>query len=492
MNRWMMSARVGAAVLLLGSAGRVEAQVRKDVPGTALFDGKTLNGWKQVGSARFAVQPDGSLRAEGGKGALYAAKPYRDFALELDFKVDNGSTDSGILLRADSARADAGYQIQIRQEPVGGPYERYQRMTGAVDGVAAPTHLAAKPVGEWNHYRIEVAGQRYRVWLNGELVNDYFGTRAREGLVGLESPDTTPAVSFRNVRLTTLPAGPERLGDAFTKGPKPIKVLVVTATHGFRHTEAIDASREVLPELARTTEFTFDFADTAGAINAANLARYDVLFLDNATLRGAPADTTEAARAAVRAGPRPPKDPLTLEQQRALDAWVRAGHGVALAHSGLDAMYGSASYREMVGGGLFEMHPWIEPVHFNVEDRNNAATKPFGSGVWIRDEIYVLDVSPRATSHVLLSLDKPSAGEPNVPSGNQPVRVTPGVARSDHPTSWVRKHGDGRVFATLLGHFGDVWHRPDFLQHLLTGLRIAAGTVPADFTPGVGATTGSR
>jgi len=41
------------------------------------------------------------------------------------------------------------------------------------------------------------------------------------------------------------------------------------------------------------------------------------------------------------------------------------------------------------------------------------------------------------------------------------------------------------VFATLLGHFGDVWHRPDFLQHVLTGLRIAAGTVPADFTPGV-------
>jgi type 1 glutamine amidotransferase len=484
MNRWTTTARVGAAVLLLGSAGRAEAQVRKDAPGgTALFDGKTLNGWKQAGSAHFTVQPDGSLRAEGGKGALYAAKPYRDFALEVDFKVDNGSTDSGILLRADSTRADAGYQIQIRQEPAGGPYERYQRMTGAVDGIAAPTHLATKPVGEWNHYRIEVAGQRYRVWLNGELVNDYFGTRAREGLVGLESPDTTPAVSFRNVRLTPLSGGPERLGDAFTKGPKPVRVLVVTATHGFRHTEAIDASREVLPELARTTEFTFDFADTAGAINAANLARYDVLFLDNATLRGAPADTTAEARAAVRAGPRPPKDPLTLEQQRALDAWVRAGHGVALAHSGLDAMYGSASYREMVGGGLFEMHPWVEPVHVVVEDRANAAVRHFANPLWIRDEWYVLDHSPRATSHVLMSLDKASAGAPNMVAASQ-ITPTSAASRADHPTSWVRKHGDGRVFATLLGHFGDVWHRPDFLQLLLTGLRIAAGTVPADFTAG--------
>jgi hypothetical protein len=157
-NRWTTSARAGAALLLLGLAGRADAQAR----GAALFDGKTLNGWKQVGAAHFTVQPDGSLRAEGGKGALYAAKPYRDFALELDFKVDGGGTDSGILLRADSARADAGYQVQIRQEPAGGPYERYQRMTGAIDGIAAPTHLVAKPVGEWNHARIEVAGQRYR------------------------------------------------------------------------------------------------------------------------------------------------------------------------------------------------------------------------------------------------------------------------------------------------------------------------------------------
>ncbi len=183
----------GAALLLAACAGRGGAPGAAG-GGTALFDGRTLDGWRQVGGGRWTVQPDGSVRAEGGKGALYTARPYGDFALDLDVKVDAGNTDSGILLRADSARPGAGYQVQIRDAPREGPYERYPRVSGAIERVAAPTRLAAKPVGEWNHYRVEVAGQRYRVYLNGELVNDFFGTREREGLIGLQSPDTTPGV----------------------------------------------------------------------------------------------------------------------------------------------------------------------------------------------------------------------------------------------------------------------------------------------------------
>jgi type 1 glutamine amidotransferase len=172
--------------------------------------------------------------------------------------------------------------------------------------------------------------------------------------------------------------------------------------------------------------------------------------------------------------------PLTLEQAAAMAAFVRSGKGVVLTHSGLDAGYGSESYRQMVGGGLFEAHPWIKPVHVVVEDRKSAATAHLAAEPWVRDEIYILDRSPRATSHVLLSLDTRLVGAPNVPSGPQGFRPTPATNRPDHPLSWVRREGEGRVFATVLGHFGDVWHRPDYLQHLLQGLRIAAGRVPME------------
>src|SRR5690606_2484569 len=45
-----------------------------------------------------------------------------------------------------------------------------------------------------------------------------------------------------------------------------------------------------------------------------------------------------------------------------------------------------------------------------------------------------------------------------------------------------RRHGEGRVFATKLGHFGDVWRNPAFLRHLVAGMRQAAGREPADFS----------
>ncbi len=425
-----------------------------------------------IGDREAAGTVPAGWRAVGN--AWYYPRPFRDFVLDLDWKLDAADADAGVLLRADTARANAGYQVQIRDTAPGGPYERYQRMTGAIDSVAAPTHPASRPAGEWNHYRIEVAGQRYRVWLNGELVNDFFGARAREGLVGLE-----PRAAYRNVRLTPLADGaPERLGDAFKAQGAPVRVLVITATHGFRHTEAIDASKEVLPELARTTEFRFDITDSASAISAENLARYDVLFLNNATLRIAPAGTDSIAIAASRT--RNVRAPLSLAQAAAIADFVRSGKGVVLAHSGLDAGYGSDSYRTMVGGGLFEAHPWIKPVHVNVEDRTSAATSHLAPALFVRDEIYILDRSPRASSHVLLSLDTRTVGEPNVPSGPQGFRPTPATNRPDHPLSWVRREGQGRVFATVLGHFGDVWHRPDYLQHLLQGLRIAAGRLPME------------
>jgi type 1 glutamine amidotransferase len=64
----------------------------------------------------------------------------------------------------------------------------------------------------------------------------------------------------------------------------------------------------------------------------------------------------------------------------------------------------------------------------------------------------------------------PSLGEP---AGSQ-----------DHPMAFERRYGQGRVFVTVLGHFGDNWHRPDFVRMVLQGLRIAAGRLPADFDAG--------
>jgi type 1 glutamine amidotransferase len=476
-----------AALLLSAASGGLAPASAQDQPVT-LFNGRDLEGWQQVGVGRSTLAADG-FTLEGGPGLLYNTRRFRDFVLELEYLGSTPAAESGIFLRlprvptdpADAARI--GYELQIRDEsflpaPANAPATPqpprpdWDRASGSLIGTAAAWRPAAKP-GEWNRVRIEVTGQRYQVSLNGEKVIDYLGNRATEGFIALENGGGA-GVRFRNVRVTPVqaPNAPQRLADlaALQGAPTaaPIRVLVVTASHGFRHTESIDASKVVLKGLEWANEFRFDISDNASVINARNLANYDVLFLNNATLRAAPANPadTAAARAHRIAGV---ASPLSLEQQKAMMDFVRSGKGLASVHSGIDANYGWAEFREMMGGGLFRAHPWTRPGQINVEDRANAAVSHFGPSFWLREEMYVLDQNPRPTSHVLLSLDLPSVGEA---AGSQ-----------DHPMAFVRKHGEGRVFVTVLGHFGENWYRPDFVQHVLQGLRIAAGTVPADFTP---------
>lgn len=257
-------------------------------------------------------------------------------------------------------------------------------------------------------------------------------------------------------------------GQSRSTSASPIRVLVVTATQGFRHSEAIAASTERLKQAEPTSGMHFDFTEDPAALNANNLANYDVLFLNNSTLRIAvdnPADS--AARAAARW----PKDgvaqPISRDQQQAIVSFVRDGRGLVAIHSAVDAFYSWTDYREMVGGGLFLKHPYTREARANIEDRSNAAVAHLAPSVVFREEIYYLDVNPRATSHVLMSLDLPSVGD---------------TTRTDHPLAFIRRYGKGRVFVNVLGHFGDTWRRQDYLDSVLQGIRIAAGRVPADFS----------
>ena len=259
-------------------------------------------------------------------------------------------------------------------------------------------------------------------------------------------------------------------GQQRSSSTAPIRVLVISATQGFRHTEAIVASTERLKAVEPTSGMQFDFTEDPGTLNAANLEKYDVLFVNNATLRIAlPAGADSATRQRAR-WPKTGDIPraLTRDQLNAISAFVRGGRGLVAVHSATDALYGSDDYREMVGGGLFRAHPFTREARVLIEDPTNASVAQFGPSVMFREEYYYLDVNPRMTSHVLAHLDLTSVND---------------TTRTDHPTMFIRRYGNGRVYVNLLGHFGDTWRRQDFLDGVLQGIRIAAGRIPADFTP---------
>ena len=169
-----------------------------------LFDGTSLDAWTQAGPGDFVLEPDGSMRSRGGMGLFYfAEQSFRDYVLELDWKVGKHAANSGVFLRFPETTdpwvaVNEGYEIQIdnSRDP--------DHVTGSVYSFSPPFQVNANPTDDWNTYRIEVTGQRYQVWLNDEKINDFFGDRSREGHIGLQNHDDSSKVWFRNIRIKKL------------------------------------------------------------------------------------------------------------------------------------------------------------------------------------------------------------------------------------------------------------------------------------------------
>jgi type 1 glutamine amidotransferase len=45
----------------------------------------------------------------------------------------------------------------------------------------------------------------------------------------------------------------------------------------------------------------------------------------------------------------------------------------------------------------------------------------------------------------------------------------------DHPVSWFQEYDGGRSFYTAMGHTSETFSEPEFLEHLLHGIRFAMG-----------------
>ncbi|MEZ6004512.1 MAG: DUF1080 domain-containing protein [Planctomycetota bacterium] len=164
-------------------------------------------GWAMAGPGAFVVE-DGTLKTTGGMGLLwYEAEDFADFRLELQWKVEDAGNNSGIFVRFPSPGNDPwvavnqGYELQICD--AGGEKSK----TGSVYSFQGPTAVPTRPVGEWNDYAVEVVGQHYKVWINGELVNEYDGERTLRGHIGLQNHDDTSPVRFQNIRITRLGDG---------------------------------------------------------------------------------------------------------------------------------------------------------------------------------------------------------------------------------------------------------------------------------------------
>jgi hypothetical protein len=171
----------------------------------SLFNGRDLTGWTvPTGDgghwkiADGAIDYDAQSEAKGDKN-LWSEREYRDFILQLDWRLKeapflnknvpyilpDGTHAKDILgkeLRLALPDADSGvfvrgngdFQVNIWCWPIGSGEMYTQRMSTKsspeLREAATPRHRADKPVGEWNHFEINVKGKTVSVVLNGVTV----------------------------------------------------------------------------------------------------------------------------------------------------------------------------------------------------------------------------------------------------------------------------------------------------------------------------------
>ncbi|MFB7530240.1 ThuA domain-containing protein [Streptomyces sp. NPDC056178] len=202
--------------LLLGgmryAAGQVKADCKPDTGYRSIFNGKTLEGWKQAGPGKFDIV-DGELRSVGGMGLLtYQAKELGAYSLKLDWKME-GDDNSGVFVgfpESDDpwSAVNNGYEVQI--DATDAP----DRTTGSIYTFKAANikarDQALRPPGQWNSYEIKVQGERLQVFLNGVKINDFTNTdpvrSLKNGYIGLQNHGADDHVSFRNIQLKELPS----------------------------------------------------------------------------------------------------------------------------------------------------------------------------------------------------------------------------------------------------------------------------------------------
>lgn len=189
---------------------------------TPLFDGKSLNGWKELaGTAPYTVENGaivGTSVAGSGNSFLVTEKEFGDFVLEMDVKIDDTSSNSGIQLRShyDPAGHDGKglvYGCQYEIDPssrrwTGGIYDEGRR------GWLYPVSLnhsvqSAFKVGQWNHLRVECIGSSIRTWVDGLATAFVVDSIDARGFIGLQvhavsSPGQAgKKVYFKNIRIRT-------------------------------------------------------------------------------------------------------------------------------------------------------------------------------------------------------------------------------------------------------------------------------------------------
>ena len=222
---------------------------------------------------------------------------------------------------------------------------------------------------------------------------------------------------------------------------KCFKVLIFSKTSGYRH-GFIPGGIKIIQKLGDRHNFDVKITEYAGAFTDKNLSKYQVVVFLNTT-----------------------GDVLNETQQAAFEQFIQSGKGFVGVHAATDTEYDWEWYGGLIAGAYFKSHPKIQDAIVNVEDHSHPTTAMLPEKWKCHDEWYNFRNNPREKVRVLASLDETSY------EGGDMV---------DHPIIWCHYYDGGRAWYTGIGHTQETSDDPLYAEHLLEGIKWAAGVSSDD------------
>jgi hypothetical protein len=135
---------------------------------------------------------------------LWSEKQYENFIMRLDFKMGEGTVDSGVFIRGESPenpQIQIGISGSLKRDMTASPYVPGKGYPKEAEGVAK-----ILKVKKWNTLIIKAVANNYLIWLNYNLVMNYTLEKANlKGPIGFQvHPNREMNVSFKKIYLKEL------------------------------------------------------------------------------------------------------------------------------------------------------------------------------------------------------------------------------------------------------------------------------------------------
>lgn len=229
-------------------------------------------------------------------------------------------------------------------------------------------------------------------------------------------------------------------------------VLLFSKTTGFRHGEAIDASKKMFVEMAKRNHWFLYETEEGGVFNAGQLAKFNAVIFNNST-----------------------GEVINDAQKKALEEYVENGGGLIGIHGSGDDSHHWNWYEKNLLGVKFSHHPLspqLQKTTLFLEPLPDSTLRQKLPPQWTHtDEWYVFFENPRRKGfNIIYTIH----GDKIIPNGNMLwIKDKNFGMGKDHPVAWYKNTGKGRTFYTSIGHTGEAFGRSELIRLLENAIRWA-------------------